>query len=175
VRSTKTRASSPSTAPGSDSCSVSPCRRLRQSVTARSRAILTEARFSTESIENIPSGWRARETYVVHRPRSSRQAHQYEAAAPISNVPRAIRARLVWALRSAEGGQRRAVQETRTSGCLPENTVPTMNRISADAADAFVAVSLFQMAYPLGNRSMLTRHGEPWTAFCSWRTSTPSE
>ena len=24
--------------------------------------------FTTESIENIPSGWRARETYVVHGP-----------------------------------------------------------------------------------------------------------
>ena len=24
--------------------------------------------FTTESIENIPAGWRARETYVVHGP-----------------------------------------------------------------------------------------------------------
>jgi hypothetical protein len=29
---------------------------------------VTKLVFTTESIENIPAGWRARETYIVHGP-----------------------------------------------------------------------------------------------------------
>jgi hypothetical protein len=36
--------------------------------------------FTTEAIENLPSGWRARETYVVHGTAESEEI--FELAAP---------------------------------------------------------------------------------------------
>ena len=50
----------------------------------------TKLVFTTESIENIPAGWRARETYIVHGPDEFEEVFELaEAGKPFELYSRA--------------------------------------------------------------------------------------
>ena len=69
VRFTKTKDSSASTAREGGSCSVSSTSRGSSTNTCRTQNRRRRSSYLRRNrFENIPAGWRARETYVVHGP-----------------------------------------------------------------------------------------------------------